>query len=113
MASRKGLAPQVMAYWLTSWSMAALAASFSSVGHGKSGKPWARLTASWARASLVISRMTDSVKVPTLPLTFIAALLVVVPLPGSEATTVPDWERAAADHLPMVKFAVSLSTWTW
>src|SRR6266516_4819099 len=51
MASRKDLAPQVMAYWLTLASMAALAASFSSTGQGKSGKPWARLTASCANVN--------------------------------------------------------------
>ena len=44
MASRSGLAPQVTAYWLTSASIAALAASFSSAGAGKSGNPCARLT---------------------------------------------------------------------
>ena len=43
--ARKSRAPQVIAYWLTSASMAAFAASLSSDGHGKSGKPWARLTA--------------------------------------------------------------------
>src|SRR6266545_4113992 len=60
-----------MAYWLTSASMAALAACFSSGGQGKSGNPWARLIASCSSASRVISRMTDSVNDPTLPLTFI------------------------------------------
>jgi hypothetical protein len=37
MASRNRLAPQVMAYWLTSPSIAALAASFSSWGRGSRG----------------------------------------------------------------------------
>ena len=44
-ASRSGLLPQVIAYWLMSSRTAAAAASLSSGGHGKSGKPWARLTA--------------------------------------------------------------------
>ena len=56
------LAPQVMAYWLMSSATAAAAAALSSGGHGKSGKPWARLTAPAATASRFISRMTDSVK---------------------------------------------------
>jgi hypothetical protein len=42
--------------------MARLAASFSSAGAGKSGNPWARLTAPLRSARRVISRMTDSVK---------------------------------------------------
>src|SRR6187402_3497886 len=41
---------------------AAAAAALSSGGHGKSGKPWARLTAPAATASRFISRMTDSLK---------------------------------------------------
>src|ERR1035437_97540 len=61
MASRKGLAPQVMAYWLRSASMAWAAALFSAAGAGKSGKPCARLMAPWRTARRVISRMTDSV----------------------------------------------------
>src|ERR1044072_5240188 len=62
MASRSGLAPQVMAYWLTSAKTASAAACLSSAGAAKSGKPWARLTAPWAIAIRFISRMTDSVK---------------------------------------------------
>jgi hypothetical protein len=50
-----------MAYWLMSASIAAFAASLSSGGQAKSGKPWARLTASWIAAWRVISRITDSV----------------------------------------------------
>src|SRR5580704_12578359 len=42
--------------------MAARAASLTSAGAGKSGNPWARLTASYCKARRVISRMTDSVK---------------------------------------------------
>src|ERR1019366_10674301 len=60
MASRKGLAPQVMAYWLRSAAMAWAAACFSAAGAGKSGKPCARLMAPWRMARRVISRMTDS-----------------------------------------------------
>ena len=44
-ASRSGLAPQVIAYWLRSSSTASATASLSSGGQAKSGKPWARLTA--------------------------------------------------------------------
>jgi hypothetical protein len=62
MASRSGFAPQVMAYWLKSAAMASAAARFSASGAGKSGKPYARLTALCLRATRVISRMTDSVK---------------------------------------------------
>src|SRR5687768_11101950 len=56
-----------MAYWLMSSPMALIAASLSSAGAAKSGKPWARLTASCAMASRVISRMTDPVKEAALP----------------------------------------------
>src|SRR6266516_1113744 len=69
MASRNRLAPQVIAYWFTSASIAALAASFSSGGHGKSGNPCDRLIASCSSASRVISRMTDSVNDATFELT--------------------------------------------
>ncbi len=68
MPSRKALAPQVMAYWLTSSSMAFLAASLSSCGQAKSGKPWARLTPPEAAQSRDISRITDSWKVCALEL---------------------------------------------
>ena len=44
-ASRSGFAPQVIAYWLMSSWRARAAASFSSGGQAKSGKPCARLTA--------------------------------------------------------------------
>src|SRR5207245_7694251 len=60
-AWRKPRAPQVMAYWLTSARIAATAASLTSAGAGKSGKPCARFTASCSSARRVISRMTDSV----------------------------------------------------
>ena len=66
MAARKAGAPHVMAYWLTSPSMAAMAAAFSSAGQAKSGKPWARFTAPWRSAIRVMSRITDSVKRPAL-----------------------------------------------
>src|SRR3954469_14964730 len=46
--------------------MAADAASLISIGHAKSGKPWARLTAPCSSARRVISRMTDSVKLAAL-----------------------------------------------
>src|SRR5579871_796804 len=62
MASRNGLAPQVMAYWLTSSAIACAAAFFNGSGAGKSGKPCARLMAPWLIARRVISRITDSVK---------------------------------------------------
>src|SRR3982751_4401299 len=45
---------------MSAWTAAA-AASLSSGGHGKSGKPCARLTAPAATARRFISRMTDSV----------------------------------------------------
>src|ERR1022692_1640305 len=61
MASRKGLAPQVMAYWLMSASMAWTAALFKTAGAGNAGKPWARLLAPLRTARRVISRITDSV----------------------------------------------------
>src|SRR5437762_8432316 len=62
MASRNGLAPHVIAYWLMSASIARLAASLISSGAAKSGKPCARLIALCLIASRVMSRMTDSVK---------------------------------------------------
>src|SRR5207342_3514004 len=65
-ASRRAFAPHVMAYWLMSSWTAFAAASFSSGGHGKSGNPWARLTAPCCTASRFISRMTDSVKLAAL-----------------------------------------------
>ena len=61
MASRKPRAPHVIAYWLTSASIASTAACLTSAGAGKSGKPCARLTASCSIARRVISRITDSV----------------------------------------------------
>src|ERR1700733_3047879 len=61
MASRKGLAPHVMGYWLKSASMASLAARLMSSGALKSGKPCARFTAFDSIARRVISRITDSV----------------------------------------------------
>src|SRR5215475_2255728 len=60
-ASRRGFAPQVMAYWLMSAEMAWRAASLISSGAAKSGKPCERLTALCFSARRVISRMTDSV----------------------------------------------------
>src|SRR3954452_4281734 len=68
MAARNSLAPQVIAYWLTSASIAAFAASLSSGGQAKSGKPCERLMPLCCRHSRVISRMTDSVKVSALAL---------------------------------------------
>ena len=64
--SRNDVAPQVMAYWLTSRAIASAAACLISAGAGKSGKPCARLIASAARAWRVMSRMTDSVKASVL-----------------------------------------------
>src|SRR5512143_3603025 len=61
-ASRRCLAPHVMAYWLMSAAMARAAASFRTWGAGKLGNPCARLIASYCAASRVIPRMTDSVK---------------------------------------------------
>src|SRR5471032_2018724 len=60
-ASRKGLAPHVIAYWFISAAIASAAARLSASGAGKSGKPWARLMAPWLIARRVISRITDSV----------------------------------------------------
>src|ERR687886_1273039 len=54
--------PQGIAYWLMSPWIAALAAAFIGVGIGQSGKPCARLIASYSWAIRVISRITDSVK---------------------------------------------------
>src|SRR5262245_64432970 len=51
--------------------IASTAASLVSAGAGKSGKPWARLTAPAATASRFISRMTDSVNRSALPLILI------------------------------------------
>ena len=65
-ASRRFVAPQVIAYWLMSSWIAFAAASLSSCGQAKSGKPWARLTAPASTASRFISRMTDSVKLAAL-----------------------------------------------
>ena len=62
-AMRRPGVPQVIAYWLTSSCMARQAASLSSPGAGKSGKPCARLIAPCRLATRVMSRMTDSVKV--------------------------------------------------
>src|SRR5579875_160495 len=53
--------PQVIGYWLRSASIAAAAACFTAAGAAKSGEPCARLIAWCSTASLVISRMTDSV----------------------------------------------------
>src|SRR2546425_3700051 len=61
-ASRRRLAPQVIAYWLMSARIARAAASLMTSGAGKLGKPWARLMAPCSLATRVIPRMTDSVK---------------------------------------------------
>src|ERR1043166_3790198 len=61
-ASRKSFAPQVIAYWFTSFAIACMATRLMSSGAGKSGKPCERLTAPYLIASRVISRMTDSLK---------------------------------------------------
>src|ERR1700683_2388027 len=53
--------PHVIGYWFRSPSIAATAACLTWSGAGKSGKPWARLIALCCSASLVISRITDSV----------------------------------------------------
>src|SRR5215208_6779153 len=60
-ALRKSFAPQVIAYWLMSWSIASFALRLMSSGAEKSGKPCDRFTAPYFNASRVISRMTDSV----------------------------------------------------
>ena len=65
-APRRLFAPHVMAYWLMSSWTARAAASLSSDGQAKSGKPWARLTAPASTARRFISRMTDSVKLAAL-----------------------------------------------
>jgi hypothetical protein len=62
MASRNERAPHVIAYWLISPLIARRAASFTSSGAGKSGKPCDRFTAPCRLARRVMSRMTDSVK---------------------------------------------------
>src|SRR6186997_2862344 len=61
MASRNAGTPHVTGYWLWSSAIARAAASFTSCGAGKSGNPWPKLIAPWRFASLVISRITDSV----------------------------------------------------
>ena len=61
-ASRSDFAPQVIAYWLMSASIARFAASLSACGAAKFGKPCARLIPPWIALRRVISRMTDSVK---------------------------------------------------
>ena len=68
MALRRFFAPHVMAYWLTSPSIASCAAFLISAGAAKSGKPCARLMALCCIACRVISRITDSVKCSTLSL---------------------------------------------
>src|SRR3982074_542807 len=61
-AMRSAELPHVTAYWLMLPWIAAQAASFIGSGIGKSGNPWARVTASCWFAMRVLSRMTDSVK---------------------------------------------------
>src|SRR4029077_734652 len=67
-ALRKFFAPHVIAYWFTSPSMAARAASLILAGAAKSGNPCARFTAPYNIACRVISRITDSVNCETLSL---------------------------------------------
>src|SRR4051794_9521832 len=62
-AMRSEGVPQVIAYWLMLAWMAMHAASFRGCGMGKSGIPWARLSAPCSLAMRVISRITDSVNV--------------------------------------------------
>src|SRR5207247_6335313 len=61
MASRIAGDPHVTGYWFTPALMACRAASLTSSGASKSGKPWARLMARCSSARRVISRITDSV----------------------------------------------------
>src|SRR6266568_2105536 len=61
-ASRRCLAPHVMAYWLTLSRIARIAASLRTPGQGKLGKPCERLMAPCSLASRVMPRITDSVK---------------------------------------------------
>src|SRR5579859_290279 len=65
-ASRRGAAPQVVAYWLWPSRRAFTAASTMRGSVSKSGKPWAKLIARSgplsSRFCRVISRMTDSAK---------------------------------------------------
>src|SRR4029077_13318872 len=65
-ASRRGAAPQVVAYWLWPSRSALTAASTMRGSVSKSGKPWAKLIARSgplsSRFCRVISRMTDSAK---------------------------------------------------
>src|SRR5579862_1724667 len=67
-AFRRFFAPQVIAYWFTSAATACCAACLISGGAEKSGNPCARFTAPCSIACRVISRITDSVKCPTLSL---------------------------------------------
>src|SRR2546426_9405750 len=62
MARRSSGDPRVIEYWLKPFLIALMADCFTSAGGSKSGKPWARLIALLAWQSLVISRITDSVK---------------------------------------------------
>src|SRR6266511_3900983 len=61
MAARNVGDPQVTGYWWKPSVRARLAASTTSGGGSKSGKPWARLMAPCSSARRVISRITDSV----------------------------------------------------
>jgi len=61
-ASRKFGAPQVTAYWCGPVPADSASAATRAGGGSKSGKPWDRLMASCLLATLVMRRMTDSVK---------------------------------------------------
>src|SRR4026207_497309 len=93
-ASRSGFAPHVIAYWLTSAKSAAAAASLISSGAGKSGKPWARLTAPCATASRLVSRMTDSVNRSAFALIRIEDTPAMRGVYGGRATLRPGRDRA-------------------
>src|SRR3989475_11577593 len=60
-ASRRRLAPQVIAYWLMSARIARAAASLMTSGAGELGKHWARLVAAGSLATRVLAQMTEAV----------------------------------------------------
>src|SRR6266511_1481837 len=73
-ASRKGFAPHVIAYWWCGLSSAERASSTISRGGSKSGNPWSRWMAPCLAATRVISRTTLSGKCWTRSATLSSAI---------------------------------------
>src|SRR6266850_7299976 len=89
-------------------AIASCAARLISAGAGKSGKPCARLTASYIIAFRVISRITDSVKCATLPLRKDFGCVATSPILGEIIRSDGELATVEPDHAELV---LPISRW--